>query len=59
MATKIKKQSNAVIVNPLTVMPILPGRMVLNADNNPTAIGVKVAQGTNFCRGVPNKTYGR
>lgn len=52
------KRNNSVIVNPLTGMPVLPGRMVLNADNEPTAIGVKVAVGTNFCKQVPNKFYG-
>lgn len=52
---KSTKQNNGVIVNPLTVMPIIPGRMVLNADNESAAIGVKVAQGDNFCKRVPIK----
>jgi hypothetical protein len=54
-----KKKNNSVIVNQLTGMPVLPGRMILNADNQPAAIGVKIATGTNFCKQVPNKTGGR
>lgn len=34
------KTNNNAVINRLTVMPILPNRMILNADNNPAAIGV-------------------
>lgn len=44
------KTNNNVVINRLTVMPILPNRMILNADNNPAAIGVAAVRVPTFTK---------
>lgn len=43
------------VINGLTIMPVLPGRMLLNSDNQPQVTGIKVAAGDNFVKQVPRK----